>query len=63
MSRAARRGRIEKLSATVFNIPGPDQLPVLLGRIARLWAEVYLADPALALELARKLPETEIARA
>lgn len=54
--------RIVKLSATVFNVPSPTELPDLLGRVARLWAEIHEADPDLAMELARKLPGTEIKR-
>jgi hypothetical protein len=55
--------RIAHLAATVFAVPPPDDLPTLIGRIARLWAELHEADRDLALELARKLPETEISRA
>lgn len=55
--------RIERLGATVFQVPAAAALPDLIARIARHWAELHEADPALALELARKLPETEIRRA
>lgn len=54
--------RIHGLGATVLEVPAPDQLPALIGRVARLWAEIHEADRELALELARKLPEMEIRR-
>ena len=55
--------RIDALGATVLVVPTRDQLPDLVARVARLWAEIHEADPELALELARKLPTTEISRA
>lgn len=54
--------RIHGLGATVLNVPSPDELPTLVGRVARLWAEIHEADRELALELARKLPNMEIKR-
>lgn len=54
--------RITTLGATIFDIPAPDDVPTLIGRIARLWAELHEYDPELALELARKLPNTKITR-
>lgn len=54
--------RIPALGAIVLVVPARDALPDLLARIARLWAELHEADPELALELARKLPETKIER-
>jgi hypothetical protein len=42
--------------------PDPAELPDLVARIVRLWAELHEADPALARELARKLPGAEIRR-
>lgn len=54
--------RIFDLSATVFETPPREALPNLIGRVARLWAEIATADRELALELARKLPTMEIRR-
>lgn len=54
--------RIDRLGATVFEVPDREALPDLLARIARLWAELHEADRDLALELARKLPTMEIRR-
>lgn len=54
--------RIQKLGATVFTVPSREQLPDLVARVARLWAEIHEADSALALEIARKLPDMEIRR-
>jgi len=55
--------RIGPLGARVARVPGRDELPDLIARIARLWAELHEADAALALELARKLPTARITRA
>jgi hypothetical protein len=55
--------RIGRLGATAFNVPSPESLPDLIARISRLWAELHEADPDLALELARKLPEATSMRA
>lgn len=55
--------RIHGLGATVLEVPARDELPILVSRVARLWAEIYEADHELALELARKLPTMEIRRA
>jgi hypothetical protein len=46
----------------VFRVPEKAELPDLIARIVRLWAELHEADPALARELARKLPVAEIRR-
>lgn len=54
--------RLKGLGATVFNVPEPDDIPALISRIARLWAELHEADGELALELAAKLPTMEIRR-
>jgi hypothetical protein len=54
--------RIPALGATVLAVPKPQEIPALVARIARLWAELHEADPDLALELARKLPSTKIDR-
>jgi hypothetical protein len=54
--------RIQGLAATVFYVPLRAELPKLISRIARPWAELHEADPALARELARKLPAMEIRR-
>lgn len=54
--------RIDRLGATVFKVPSPDDLPDMVARVARLWAEIHEADPELALEVARKLPDMEIRR-
>lgn len=54
--------RLERLGATVFRVPAADELPDLVARVARLWAEIHAADPDLALEIARKLPTMEIHR-
>lgn len=55
--------RIGDLGATVFAVPAREDIPALVARIARLWAELHEADPELALELARKLPTVRITRA
>lgn len=52
--------RIHELGAVVTRVPEPNELPDLVARVARLWAEIHAADPELADELARKLPETVI---
>lgn len=52
--------RIHGLGATVMTVPRVEDLPALISRVARLWAEIHAADPDLALELARKLPKMEI---
>lgn len=55
--------RIQRLGATVFRVPAAEELPALVSKVARLWAEIHEADAALAEELARALPEMEIRRA
>ena len=57
-----RKPRLQ-LGATVFKVPSPDEIPDLVARIARLWAEVHEADPELALAVARALPKMEIRHA
>lgn len=52
--------RITNLGAIVTRIPEQGNLPDLVARVTRLWAEIHAANPELALELARKLPEAEI---
>ena len=52
--------RIRQLGATVLAAPSLAEIPALIARIARLWAELHEADRELALELARKLPLTHI---
>lgn len=52
--------RIHELGAVVTRIPAPDELPDLVARVARLWAEIHAADPELAAELARRLPDTDV---
>ena len=52
--------QIKHLSAIVTKRPNQSDLPDLVARVARLWAEIHTADPELAIELAQKLPETEI---
>jgi hypothetical protein len=52
--------RIHSLGATVYHVPSRDELPDLVAQITRLWGQLYLADPDLAQELARKLPTAEI---
>jgi hypothetical protein len=51
-----------QLSATVFKVPEPGEIPALLARIARLWAELHEYDRDLALVVARSLPRMEIRR-
>lgn len=53
-------GRIHGLGAIVTRVPEPEELPDLVARVARLWAEIHAADPELADELARRLPDTEV---
>jgi hypothetical protein len=55
--------RIKDLGATVLAVPGQDDVPALVARIVRLWAELHEFDADLALELARRLPTTRIERA
>lgn len=63
-SRRDRPGdRLQGLGATVLKVPDPDDIPALVARIVRLWAELHEVDPALARELARKLPAAQIIRA
>jgi hypothetical protein len=45
-----------------MRVPDRQELPDLVARIVRLWAELHEADPGLARELARKLPAAEIRR-
>lgn len=54
--------RIHDLGATVLRVPAPEELPDLLARIARLFAELHTADPELAAELLTKLPAMRIYR-
>lgn len=51
-----------KLGAVVSKVPNPDELPTLVAKIARLWAELHEANPSLALEVARALPSMKITR-
>jgi hypothetical protein len=51
-----------QLGATVLRVPAADELPNLIARIARLWAELHEANPALALTVARALPAMKIKR-
>ncbi|MGE4483019.1 hypothetical protein [Acidocella sp.] len=41
-------------------VPEKSELPNLIAHIVRLWGELHEADPALARELARKLPAADI---
>ncbi|GAN80361.1 hypothetical protein SAMN02746095_03848 [Acidocella aminolytica 101 = DSM 11237] len=60
-SRRDRPGdRLQGLGATVLRTPDQSELPNLVAMIVRLWGELHTADPALARELARKLPAAEI---
>lgn len=52
--------RIHELGAIVLAVPAIEDIPELIGRIVRLWAELHEFDPDLALELARKLPSATI---
>jgi len=51
-----------QLAATVFKVPEPGEIPALVARIARLWAELHEADRDLALAVARSLSRMEISR-
>lgn len=55
--------RLGDLGAMVAQVPAREDIPALIARIARLWAELHEADAPLALELARKLPKARITRA
>lgn len=55
--------RIRDLGAVVYEIPTRAQLPDIIARCARAWAEIHEHDQALALELAAKLPSMKIVRA
>ena len=57
-----RRGRINGLGAQVMRVPEREEIPELVARITRLWAELHEADAALARELARKLSHARITR-
>ncbi len=50
------------LGATVFQVPAKKDVPALVARIARLWAELHEYDRELALTVARSLPHMEIER-
>ena len=52
--------RLHSLGATVTQTPAREDIAALVARIARLWAELHLADPLLAAELAHRLPTMEI---
>ena len=56
-----RQPRVQ-LGATVCKVPEPGEIPALVARIARLWAELHEADRELALAVARSLPHMEIRR-
>ncbi len=56
------RGRRVHLGAAVSRVPPPEEIPALVARIARLWAELHEADPDLARTVARSLPSMEIER-
>jgi hypothetical protein len=51
-----------QLGATVLKVPEPGEIPALVARIARLWAELHEADPNLARAVARSLKDMEIKR-
>lgn len=55
-----RRDRIEALGATLLLPLESRPIETRIAEIARLWAELHEIDPDLALELARKLPTTQI---
>jgi hypothetical protein len=63
--RSQRPGTISigQLWATDIVVPREDELASLIARITRLWAGLYEAKPALALDLLAKLPKTKIHRA
>jgi hypothetical protein len=62
-SRRDRPGdRLHDLGANVIRVPERSELPELVARIVRLWAELHEADAPLARELARKLPNARINR-
>jgi hypothetical protein len=46
----------------VLQVPTEDDVPALVARIARLWAELHEYDRELALTVARSLPSMEIER-
>ena len=54
--------RIGPLGARVAVVPELRDVPELVARIVRLWAELHEFDPALARVLAAKLPSTRISR-
>ena len=54
--------KIKQLGAAVLRVPKTEELPELISRIARLWAEIHEADRELALEILRKLPDMKIER-
>lgn len=50
------------MGAIVLRVPERDEIPTLVARIARLWAELHEADPELALRVAAGLPHMTITR-
>lgn len=62
MTNHPNRGRKVALGAVVFKVPPREELPDLVARIARLWAELHEADSDLAMAVARSLPLMEIKR-
>lgn len=54
--------RLKEIGANVWKTPGPEELPVLISRVTRLWAEISEADRDLALQLAAMLPTMKIRR-
>lgn len=57
--------RIKGLGATIFvdEMPSRNEIPTLVAKITRHWAELLELDRELALELARKLPDAKIIKA
>lgn len=54
--------RLKEIGANVWKTPEMEELPGLISRVARLWAEISEADRDLALQIAAMLPTMKIRR-
>ncbi|WP_105415224.1 hypothetical protein [Neorhizobium sp. T25_27] len=54
--------RSKEIGANVWKTPEIEELPGLISRVTRLWAEISEADRDLALQVASMLPTMKIRR-
>lgn len=54
--------RLKEIGANVWKTPETEELPGLISRVTRLWAEISEADRDLALQIAVMLPTMKIRR-